>query len=341
VTFGLNLSSELGPSTLGETVPTIGLMYFLSDKAALRLTAGLNPVEAITLALEKRPITDPTSYAALLDHAYPLIAGFGGVFLLMLFLDWLFDDRDIKWLRPLEAFATRIGQLNRLSVVLTLILLVVMAETLADNPGSVLMSGAIGMVLYLLVNAAGDYFDSKLDETGDGEVDAEDVQVAHNNRGPSQLVKATGKAGFIMFLYLEMIDAAFSFDGVIGAFAITPDPILIALGLGFIGAMFVRSLTVYLVRKGTLAKYVYLEHGAHCAIGALAVILLCGIGFHVNEIVTGLVGVGFIGAAFVASVLRNKRLAKNGSAEKSNNGSIADIESDTDKLPVISIAEVK
>ncbi|MBV8761547.1 MAG: hypothetical protein JO257_29905 [Deltaproteobacteria bacterium] len=42
VTFGLNLSAQLGPATLGETVPTIGLMYFLSDKAALRLTGGLN-----------------------------------------------------------------------------------------------------------------------------------------------------------------------------------------------------------------------------------------------------------------------------------------------------------
>ena len=96
--------------------------------------------------------------------------------------------------------------------------------------------------------------------------------------GPSQLAKATGKAGFFLFLYLEVLDASFSFDGVIGAFAITTDPILIALGLGLIGAMFVRSLTVFLVRKGTLADYVYLEHGAHWAIGALAVILLVGIG---------------------------------------------------------------
>jgi len=106
--------------------------------------------------------------------------------------------------------------------------------------------------------------------------------------------------------------AACSFDGVIGAFAITTDPILIALGLGFIGAMFVRSLTVYLVRKGTLQDYVYLEHGAHWAIGALSVILLVGIGYHVNEIITGLIGVAFIGTAFLSSVLRNRRLAAEG-----------------------------
>ena len=89
-----------------------------------------------------------------------------------------------------------------------------------------------------------------------------------------------------------MLDASFSFDGVIGAFAITSDPIIIALGLGLIGAMFVRSLTVFLVRKGTLADYVYLEHGAHWAIGALAVILLVSIGYHINEFITGLIGRG-------------------------------------------------
>jgi hypothetical protein len=103
-----------------------------------------------------------------------------------------------------------------------------------------------------------------------------------------------------------VLDASFSFDGVIGAFAITADPIIIALGLGLIGAMFVRSLTVYLVRQGTLSEYVYLEHGAHWAIGALALILLYSIGTHVPEVVTGLVGVVLIGAALISSVIRRR-----------------------------------
>ncbi len=120
------------------------------------------------------------------------------------------------------------------------------------------------------------------------------------------LAKATGKAGFFLFLYLEVLDASFSFDGVIGAFAITSDPIIIALGLGLIGAMFVRSITIYLVRKGTLSEYVFLEHGAHWAIGALALILMVSIGVHVNEIVTGLIGVAFIGAAVISSIRRNR-----------------------------------
>ncbi|MBV9922144.1 MAG: DUF475 domain-containing protein [Pseudonocardia sp.] len=291
--------------TLGVLVAVFG-MRLVFPLIIVGITARLNPVEAFELALQQRPASDPTSYAALLGAAYPQIAAFGGTFLLMLFLDWLFEDRDIRWLSWLEKPLAKIGQLSRLAIVIALVVLVVMSETLAQDPNVVLTAGALGLVTYLLVNGLGEFFDQASDQE-DGE-----AEPARNGSGPSQLVKATGRAGFFLFLYLEVLDAAFSFDGVIGAFAITTDPILIALGLGLIGAMFVRSLTVFLVRKGTLADYVYLEHGAHWAIGALSVILLVGIGYHVNEVVTGLIGVGFIAAAFLSSVLRNRKLAAEG-----------------------------
>jgi hypothetical protein len=66
---------------------------------------------------------------------------------------------------------------------------------------------------------------------------------------------------------------------------------------------------VFLVRKGTLSEYVYLEHGALWAIGALAVLLLITMRYEVPEVVTGLIGVGFIAAAFASSVVRNRREA--------------------------------
>jgi uncharacterized protein len=292
--------------TIGVLIAVFG-MRLVFPLLIVGITAQLSPVEAIRLALEQRPPDDPTSYAALLNAAYPQIAAFGGTFLLMLFLDWLFEDRDIRWLSWLETPLAKIGQLSRLSIVIVLVVLVVMSETLAGDPNVVLMSGALGLVTYLLVNGLGDFFDQASD-TGDDE----EAEPARNSSGPSELAKAAGKAGFFLFLYLEVLDAAFSFDGVIGAFAITTDPILIALGLGLIGAMFVRSLTVFLVRKGTLADYVYLEHGAHWAIGALSVILLVGIGYHVDEIITGLIGVAFIAAAFLSSVMRNRKLAAEG-----------------------------
>nr|MBA3524393.1 DUF475 domain-containing protein [Geodermatophilaceae bacterium] len=129
--------------------------------------------------------------------------------------------------------------------------------------------------------------------------------------GPSQLAVATGKAAFFLFLYLEVLDASFSFDGVIGAFAISQDIFIIATGLG-VGALYIRSLTVYLVRQGTLDDYVYLEHGAHWAIGALAVLLLVTIKYHIPELITGLIGVAFILGAFLSSIVRNRRVAAEG-----------------------------
>jgi hypothetical protein len=113
------------------------------------------------------------------------------------------------------------------------------------------------------------------------------------------------KGGIGGFMYLEVLDASFSFDGVIGAFAITSDVVIIMLGLA-IGAMFVRSLTVFLVEKGTLEEFIYLEHGAHYAIGILAAIMLASMKFHIPEIFTGLIGVAFIGASLWSSV-RHKR----------------------------------
>ncbi|MCO1653460.1 DUF475 domain-containing protein [Pseudonocardia humida] len=315
--------------TIGILIAVFG-MRLVFPLVIVAVTAGLNPVEALTLALEQRPPEDPTSYAYLLNEAYPQIAAFGGMFLFMLYLDWIFEDRDVKWLTWLERPLARVGQLNRLAIVLALVVLVVLAQTLAEDPAVVLVAGSLGLVTYLAVNGLGELFEGAV-EDGDDDEDGSDPQegpatatvtgaepkvadraAGNSNGGPSELAKASGKAGFFLFLYLEVLDAAFSFDGVIGAFAITTDPILIALGLGLIGAMFVRSLTVFLVRKGTLQDYVYLEHGAHWAIGALATILLLGIGFHVNEIVTGLIGVAFIGAAFLSSILRNRKLAAQG-----------------------------
>ncbi len=289
--------------SVGIVIAVFG-MRLVFPLVIVAVTAGLNPVESLTLALEQRPESDPTSYAAILNQAYPQIAAFGGMFLYMLFLDWMFTERDVHWLSWLERPLVKIGQLNRLSIVIAVVTLVVLSQTLADNPATVLVSGAFGLVTYLSVKGLGDLFEQA------------------GGHGPNTLVKATGKAGFFLFLYLEVLDAAFSFDGVIGAFAVTTDPIIIALGLGVIGAFFVRSLTVYMVRKGTLDELIYLEHGAHWAIGALSIVLLMGIGFHVNEVVTGLIGVAFIGAAFTSSILHNRKKHRSDEDEEDHAGAM-------------------
>ncbi|MEO5834982.1 MAG: DUF475 domain-containing protein [Nakamurella sp.] len=301
--------------TVGIVIAVFG-MRLVFPLLIVGVTANLGPLEAIRLAMEQRPLDDPTSYAALLTAAHPQIAAFGGMFLLMLFLDYIFEDRDIKWLTWLETPLARIGKLDQLSVIVAVIVLVLSAEFLADDPGVVLLSGMLGLITYLAVNGLGELFNvgdevdpaDDTDEAVPASIADPAGAAAKPARGRNKIVKATGKAAFFLFLYLEVLDASFSFDGVIGAFAITSDPIIIALGLGFIGAMYVRSLTIFFVRKGTLQDYVYLEHGAHWAIGALATILFVSIGVHINEIITGLLGVAFIGAAFISSIMRNNRI---------------------------------
>jgi hypothetical protein len=296
--------------TLGVAIAVFG-MRLLFPLLIVGITAKLTPAEAIRKALDAKPIANHESYAYLLKQAHPAIAAFGGMFLLMIFLDFMFEEREITWLTWLERPLARIGKLDQLSVVIALAALAVAGYTVGNHAdthqheriSTVLLSGVLGLATYLLVNALGSFFEE--DEDGDGDVDADDLEVNLQRKKALQVV---GKAAFFLFLYLEVLDASFSFDGVVGAFAITSDPIIIAIGLG-VGAMFIRSLTVFLVRKGTLSEYVYLEHGALWAIGALAVILLITIEYEVPEVVTGLIGVAFIGAAFASSVIRNRNQA--------------------------------
>ena len=292
--------------TVGVAIAVFG-MRLIFPLLIVGITAKLSPAEAVRLALEKGDPNTPGTYGYLLHQAHPAIAAFGGMFLLMLFLDFVFETREITWLSWVEKPLARIGKLDQLSVVIALAVLAISAYTLGtsadtaepDRTSTILISGILGLGTYLLVNGLGELFD----EAGEEEDEEDGFQAELEKKKAMHVV---GKAAFFLFLYLEVLDASFSFDGVIGAFAITSDPIIIAIGLG-VGAMFIRSLTVFLVRKGTLAEYVYLEHGALWAIGALAVILLITIEYEVPEVVTGLIGVAFIGAALASSIVRNRR----------------------------------
>ena len=269
--------------TIGILIAVFG-MRLLFPLLIVWATAGLDPVRAMELALHPPPhgaleFPDGSpSYEKLIIAAHPQIAAFGGTFLLMLFLDFVFHDRDIKWLKWIEVPFARIGRLGQVSVVVAGVALVLVGTQLthsSDERATVLTAGLLGLVTYLVVNGLSRAFRPP------------DVDAATAG-------EAVGKAGLTLFLYLEVLDAAFSFDGVTGAFAITSDPIVIALGLGLVGSMFVRSITIYLVQQEALDRYVYLEHGAHWAIGALAVIMLLSIEqrFQVPEAIHRLGGGG-------------------------------------------------
>ncbi|MFE4869606.1 DUF475 domain-containing protein [Streptomyces sp. NPDC056682] len=310
--------------TVGVLIAVFG-MRLLFPVVIVAISAKIGPVDAVNLALN-----DADRYQQLVTDAHPSIAAFGGMFLLMIFLDFIFEDRDIKWLAWLERPLAKLGKIDMLSVCIAMIVLLVASMTFAtqahqhggahaDKAQTVLISGIAGLITYLVVGGLSGYFENRLEEDEEREHEAEE-EAARTGSKVSAVAMA-GKAAFFMFLYLEVLDASFSFDGVIGAFAITNDIVLMALGLG-IGAMYVRSLTVYLVRQGTLDDYVYLEHGAHYAIGALAVILLVTIQYEINEVITGLVGVVLIAWSFWSSVRRNRRIEAEGGGDFSEQAEV-------------------
>ncbi|MEU5980169.1 DUF475 domain-containing protein [Streptomyces sp. NPDC047315] len=299
--------------TIGILIAVFG-MRLVFPVIIVAVSASLGPIEAVELAFN-----DKEKYEQLVTDAHASIAAFGGMFLLMIFLDFIFEEREIKWLGWIERPLSKLGKVDMLSVCIALIILMISALFLApeahthagaaDKTETVLLSGVAGLITYLVVGGLSGYFENKLEE--EEEREHEEEEAARKSGKRVTALQVGGKAAFFLFLYLEVLDASFSFDGVISAFAITNEIVLMALGLG-IGAMYVRSLTIYLVRQGTLDDYAYLEHGAHYAIGALATILLITIRFEIHEIITGSVGVILIAWSFWSSVKRNKALAAEG-----------------------------
>jgi uncharacterized protein len=305
--------------TVGILIAVFG-MRLIFPVVIVAVSAAMGPIEAVQLAMN-----DEQRYEQLVTDAHPAIAGFGGMFLLMIFLDFIFDEREHQWVRWLERPLSKLGSINGLSVGVALTFLLTTAVALAptahqyaghaDKTSTVLLSGVAGLITYLFVAGLSGHFEDKLEEEEEAEHEVEEA-AKRSGKQPTA-VGLAGKAAFFLFLYLEVLDASFSFDGVIGAFAITNHIFWMALGLG-IGAMYVRSLTVYLVRQGTLDDYIYLEHGAHYAIGALAGILLITIKWEIHEVITGLIGVALIGLSFWSSLRHNRAVLAEGGGDEGN-----------------------
>ncbi len=233
---------------------------------------------------------DTGTYAKHLEESHVQIAAFGGMFLLMVFFGFLFNnEKELHWLGAIEAKLASFGKLEAVEIIAALSILLITQKLIpAEIRLDALVAGLSGVILFVIVDSLSALFENE--EEGE------------------KVSEAVKKAGIMSFMYLEVLDASFSFDGVIGAFAITQDVVIIMLGLA-IGAMFVRSLTVYLVRQGTLDEYVFLEHGAHYAIGILAGIMLVSMTHHIPEVVTGLAGAILIGLSVYSSIQYKKNEA--------------------------------
>ncbi|WP_024791836.1 DUF475 domain-containing protein [Lebetimonas sp. JS138] len=256
--------------TWGLIIAVFG-MRLIIPILIVAVAADMGIMETVNIAL-----FEPDKYESILSNTENLIYAFGGAFLWMVFSDFMFEKKEIKWIKPIEKTAEKFGKVNNISLMIAILIGIIIVYDAKSH--TVAIAYFLGILSYSLLKALDEYFST------------ENV-----------------KNGLMGLVYLEILDASFSFDGVIGAFAITPNIILIMLGLG-IGAMFVRSLTIWMVEKELLDEYKYLEHGAHYAIGILAFIMFLKIFIEIPETVTGTLGLILLIAAFVHSKMELKKV---------------------------------
>jgi hypothetical protein len=268
--------------TVGILVAVFG-MRLVFPLVIVSTATGLSLIDVWHMAIDT-----PAEYSRHLSARHAEVSAFGGAFLLLVFLNFLFDEeKELHWLGWLEERVGHYGT-EGLAVLLSLCAVFGAVSLMPEERKlSVLIAGVVGVAVYVGV----DWVSGLLEE---------------EEHDPT-IGKMISQGSIGGFIYLEVLDASFSFDGVIGAFAITNDVVIIMLGLA-IGAMFVRSMTVYLVDQGTLDEFVFLEHGAHYAIGILALIMFLSVEYEIPEWFTGLSGVAFILVSLWSSVRYRKRL---------------------------------
>ena len=270
--------------TWGILIAVFGMRFFF-PLAVVSIFAKLHISNVLNMALN-----DVHQYAHYLELTHAPIVTFGGAFLLMLFIDYFTNPKkEIFWLKPIEKMLVKLSKIKGIAPILTII--AISAVTYFAEPSirlNIIKSGAYGIITYLAIDGLSEWLEKR-------------------QEARAKLCADTVKcSGIVGFLYLELIDASFSLDGVLGAFALSKDIIIITIGL-FIGAMFVRSLTIMLVEKKTLKQFLYLEHGAHWAIGTLAILMFVSTKIEVPEVVTGLLGLIFITSSLISSVIHNKK----------------------------------
>lgn len=252
--------------TWGMPIAVFG-MRFAFPLVIVAVITGLSPFGVLGMA-----ISEPEKFSTLLMSAHTSIMAFGGSFLMMVFLKFFVDENKVHhWIVPIENKMCLAGRIESIHIVLTLCFAFIISK-LSDHAGDTFFySSLTGVMLFVVIDAIKAW------------VGIEDT------KGMVDTTAMVGKAGFAGFMYLEVLDASFSLDGVLGATALTQNIFIIMLGLT-IGAMFVRSMTIHMLELGTVTKFKYLEHSAYWAIGILSVIMLISPVFEVPETVTGLLG---------------------------------------------------
>jgi len=235
----------------------------------------LGPIGALTATFSNDPHIKES-----FETSTPILMLGGGVFLLFLFLHWLFIE-DKNFGLPVEEFFVKHG--SWYYAIVSVLLVVIVALALKYN--SILaLSAVIGSSAFFIT----DGFKKN--------AEANEQQLLSKKSDMSDISK---------ILYLEIIDATFSIDGVLGAFAFTTSVPLIILGNG-LGAIVVRQLTMGNIEN--IKKYVFLKNGAMYSILCLGMVMILeGFKVEIPEYITPLVTILII----IFFFLKSKKHASN------------------------------
>ena len=228
----------------------------------------LGPVGAFTATFS----SDPLVIAAIEQSAPILLIG-GGIFLVFLFFHWLFLEKKHFGLRGERYIASKSVWFF---AVVSVLLAVIVWFALGRNP-MMAFGAVVGSTAFFVVHG----FRQNAEE-------AERRMISGDMSDVSKI------------FYLEVIDATFSIDGVLGAFAFTMAVPLILIGSG-VGAIVVRELTVRNIE--TIKKYRFLKNGAMYSIFCLGCIMvLDSFGFHIPNWVSPVITFGVVGFFLLKSI---------------------------------------
>ena len=233
---------------------------------------GVNPALGPLGALTATFSSDPSVREAVERSAPVLLAG-GGIFLVFLFLHWLFLEEKNLGLPRTETFFLKQGAWFYAVVSVLLTFIVWQALKISDMMA---LGAVIGSTAFFITHG-----------------------FKQNAEAKEKQLLGSEYADLSKIFYLEIIDATFSIDGVLGAFAFTLSIPLIILGNG-LGALVVRNLTVKGIKQ--IKRYAYLKNGAMYSIFALgAIMLLRAFAYPVPELLSPVLTFMIVGWFFFKS----------------------------------------
>ncbi len=268
--------------TVGILVAVFLVRFALPIVMVAAMTS-LSSGEVLNLALK-----DAEKYGHHLETIAPSINAFGGIFLFFVAMFFFMEkERKHLWIRPVEKALQTLAKVPYLKYILAFAtFLPVYYITDPADRNAVFGALVVGALVYLVLHSI--------------------ILMMGQVNKRNQLKQQVGWAAFVSFMYLEVLDASFSLDSVVGAFALTNNIIIIMAGLG-IGAIWVRTMTLYMVKHRTLSTYRYLESGAHWAIACLALIMFLKLAhIELPELIVGTIGLVCIGSSIFSSIRANR-----------------------------------